>query len=166
VARDSFQDVPLHHRRAVGNPRLGTSSTPVAESTNPAVKRFARGGHVEGSMSAMKAKAPEPREGKDEKKTLKMAEKPAAKADTDFKTGEEFKMKRGGHAKSRVAKNGGGLPEGDEFKKGGKVKHKYAKGGHVKHSGDKFHHPKGHVSHSEKHHYAEGGHVTKGVNKW
>ena len=185
---------PLRHRRATGEVRLGTSSNPVAESSNPAVKRFARGGHVEGSMSDVKAKAPEPREDRDMKKALKSAEKPAAKADTDFKTGEEFKMKKGGHAAhhkrggkahktdgrpSESAEDfagigatadkdmeGGSLPKGDEFKKGGKAKHKYAKGGHIKSSGDKHHHPHGHVSHAEKHHYAEGGHVTKGVNRW
>lgn len=176
---------PLRHRRATGEVRLGTASTPVAESSNPAVRRFARGGHVEGSMSDVKAKAPEPREGRDQKKAMKLAAKPAAKADTDFKTGEEFKMRKGGHAhKVHKAKGGalgenegntaddapdmrgGALAKGDEFKKGGRAKHKYAKGGHIKHSGDKHHHPHGHVSHAEKHKYAEGGHVTKGVNRW
>lgn len=172
---------PLRHRRATGETRLGTSSNPVAESDNPAVKRFARGGAVEGRMP-----------------------KHSEKIDTDYHPGkDDGKMKRGGHAhKARgghlkhkakggptesaedfpgvgadaaADMRGGSLAKGDEFKKGGKAKHKYATGGHVhhtesagslKHSGGKFTHPEGHKSHSEHHRYAEGGHVTRGVNKW
>lgn len=145
------KDVPLHHRRATGDVRRGTSSTPVAESSNPAVKRFARGGRVENDMEK---KVPAPKKHGDESAAMKMAAKGRSAKDEvkdDFHAGEDHKMKRGGKAKHKYAKGGeiskskegravvgadsakdmrgGSLPDGDEFKRGGAVK--FAKGGSV-----------------------------------
>lgn len=136
------KDVPLHHRRATGEIRLGTKTTPVAESSNPAVKRFARGGRVE---SAMKDKIPAPKKHADESKATKQATKGRSakdQVDDDFHPGEDHKMKRGGPAKRKYAMGGGvgadadkdmrggSLADADEFKKGGAVS-KFAKGGSV-----------------------------------
>lgn len=146
------KDVPLHHRRATGDVRRGTSSTPVAESSNPAVKRFARGGRVE---SDMEKKVPAPKKHADESKATKMATKGRSAKDEvsdDYHAGEDHKMKRGGRAKHKYASGGqvskskesragvgadsakdmrgGSLADGDEFKRGGSVS-KFAKGGSV-----------------------------------
>ncbi len=108
---------PLRHRRATGEPRLGTTSDPVAESSNPAVKRFKRGGHVESAMSKVKATS-----SKDASATRKMSKKgPSVSKENSTGVG----------ALSASDMRGGSLPDGDEFKHGGSAKHKYAKGGSV-----------------------------------
>lgn len=127
---------PLRHRRATGETRLGTKSDPVAESSNPAVKRFKRGGPVEGSMN------------KKVSATTTVGDGDTRAMSESAKKGGPIHRKKGGKAEvSREGKTGvgalakadmssGNLPKGDEFKRGGKA------------------------------HFAEGGSVTKGVGRW
>lgn len=129
---------PKHHRRAAGDASLGTKANPVAQSSNPAVARFKRGGAV-GNIDMSKS-----------------TKGPSVSSESYTGVG----------ALAAKDMRDGSLPKGDEFKKGGKAKHKYAKGGHAKMSSG----GSGKASTDYGPEYAKGGSTTgagcKGVGRW